>query len=142
MKKITIYTDGAARGNPGESASGYIIYGDGEEILKKHEEYNGIKTNNYAEYNAIMLALDWCLKNMGDPKELDITLYSDSQLVVKQLNGIYKVKSPDMVELNDRTKMMIKNLGSFKIINVPRENNGIATVDAALNHFLDRRKKQ
>ncbi|MCL5093276.1 MAG: ribonuclease HI family protein [Candidatus Marsarchaeota archaeon] len=141
MKKITIYTDGAARGNPGESASGYIVYGDGKEILKKHEEYNGIKTNNYAEYNAIMLALDWCLKNMGDPKELDITIYSDSQLVVKQLNGIYKVKSPDMIELNDRAKMLIRNFGAFKIINVPRETDGIVIVDAALNHFLDRHKK-
>lgn len=142
MRKITIYTDGAARGNPGESASGYIIYGNGKEIFKKHEEYNGMKTNNYAEYNAIILALDWCLKNMGDPEELDITLYSDSQLVVKQLNGVYKVKSLDLLELNDRAKMMIRNFGAFKVINVPRENPGIVIVDAALNHFLDMRKKQ
>ncbi len=141
MKKITIYTDGAARGNPGESASGYIIYGKDGEILKKHEEYNGVKTNNYAEYNAILLALGWCTKNMGNPEKLGVVLYSDSQLVVNQLNGVYKVKSSDMLEFNERIRTIIGNFGSFKIINVPRENKSIILVDAALNLFLDKHQK-
>ena len=68
MDKIAIYTDGAARGNPGPSASGYSIYLSGRQIAKG-EKFNGNATNNFAEYNAVILTLEWCIENVSNHRE-------------------------------------------------------------------------
>ena len=87
---IYIYTDGASRGNPGKSASGYLILDSSNKPLLKEVFYNGRKTNNFAEYMAIIAALEKVAKLYG--YENNITLTSDSEVAVKQINGLYKVK--------------------------------------------------
>ena len=137
MANITIYTDGAARGNPGPSASGYIIYQDGIEVARG-AKYNGSATNNFAEYNAIILALGWCIKNIKDHGECDAEIYSDSELVVRQLNGRYRVKSAAMKPLRFEAQSLASRFGSIKFKNLPREDKRIKEVDAMLNRLLDR----
>lgn len=134
MRKLEIFTDGAARGNPGKSASGYIVY-EGGKLIGKDFVFNGIQTNNFAEYTAMIKALEWVLANVGSDCEIRIT--SDSELVVKQANGIYKVKSEKMRNLNERLAKLRESFASVELVNVPRENPGIVKVDAALNMLLD-----
>ena len=138
--ELRAYTDGAARGNPGPSASGYLIY-EGRKILQQRSVYNGIATNNYAEYGAVILALKWCISNF-EPKKVSLSLYSDSELVVKQLNGAYKVKSKPLKKLNDEAKILIKKFEKVRLINVRREDKNISLVDRALNSLLDATQTQ
>ena len=105
MSVIKIYTDGAARGNPGPSASGYLIYEDGK-LMAEAEAYNGMETNNFAEYKAVVLALGWCAKNIRNAGDRAIETHSDSELVVRQINGQYKVKSKKLEELNNEVKSL------------------------------------
>ena len=134
MRKLEIFTDGAARGNPGKSASGYMVY-EGGKLIGKDFFFNGIQTNNFAEYTAMIKALEWVLANLGS--ECEITITSDSELVVKQANGVYKVKSEKMRNLHGRLSKLMESFVSVKLVNVPRENPGIVRVDAALNMLLD-----
>ena len=138
MGKITIYTDGAARGNPGPSASGYSVYLDGKEVARE-EHYNGNATNNFAEYNAVVLALGWCIKNIKKCEEHDVELYSDSELVVRQLSGHYKVKSEIMQMLNHEVRSLITSFRSVKFHNLPRNDRNISAVDYMLNLLLDKK---
>lgn len=137
---IIIYTDGASRGNPGKSASGYVVYDTHKKELNRKVVYNGIKTNNYAEYNAIINALEWCYKNL-DLQRVEIELFSDSQLVIKQINEEYKVKSKSMKELHKKVINLVKYFKNVKFFNLPREERGISDVDSDLNRFLDSLKK-
>ena len=137
MNTIAIYTDGAARGNPGQSASGYSIYMDGKQITEG-EKYNGKATNNFAEYNAVILALEWCIKNIKEHGKCAAALHSDSELVVRQLNGLYRVKSERMRRLNYEVRSMAALFKSIKFRNLPRSDRRIAAVDARLNRLLDR----
>ena len=129
---MTIYTDGASRGNPGESASGYQVFDETGKMLQKGEVYNGITTNNYAEYNAIINALKWCIANFNS-SSIEIELHSDSRLVISQINGLFKIKSEDMLKLNKEVKELVKKFKSTKFINERREVEGISNVDRAIN---------
>ncbi|MCL5112338.1 MAG: ribonuclease HI family protein [Candidatus Marsarchaeota archaeon] len=140
-REITIYTDGASRGNPGPSASGFAVY-EGSRLLKRMSKYNGIKTNNFAEYTAIMLALRWCANNTKNPKELNITLYSDSELVVRQINGEYKVRSAEMKKLNEAVHRLKVLFGSAAFFNRLRSDPGVSAVDKGLNELLDRMESE
>jgi ribonuclease HI len=136
-RKITIYTDGAARGNPGPSASGFMAY-EGKRMVKAHAEYNGNSTNNYSEYKAVSLALGWCASNM-DAAECTVELYSDSELMIRQLNGAYKVKSQALKPLNEQINRIVGKFRLVKFGNVRRENIYIKAVDRSLNVLLDER---
>ena len=136
MDTITIYTDGASRGNPGHSASGYSIIMNGKRIAGG-AKYNGNATNNFAEYNAVILALEWCRDNIASRKECAVNLYSDSELVVRQLGGVYKVKSNEMKRLNGIARALIKEFKGVRFHNLPREDRNISAVDARLNRLLD-----
>ena len=97
--KIKVYTDGGARGNPGPAAIGVVISVEGGEHWKKtYQEYIGEATNNNAEYRALILALKKVKQLFGSEKlqEYEVECYADSELMVKQLNGEYKVKEPDI----------------------------------------------
>ncbi len=131
-----IYTDGAARGNPGPSASGYRIYDARGNVAEEKEVYNGIKTNNFAEYTAVILALKWCAERYK-PDEVDVELYSDSELVIRQLKGHYKVKAEGLKELHQTAKDIAKRFKSITLNNLPREHHGIKEVDKRLNILLD-----
>ena len=134
-RKLVVYTDGAARGNPGESASGFEVYEDGKSIFNM-VVYNGVKTNNYAEYNAIIKALEWCAAKFNKA-ETSVELFSDSDVAVNQINGKYKVKSNALSELNERVRAIAGDFSSVTFRNVPREAEGIKRVDKTLNRFLD-----
>jgi ribonuclease HI len=135
---LVIYTDGAARGNPGESASGYLIYRNAK-ILHRHSEYNGTATNNYAEYNAVLLSLEWCISSIENHSEYSIELYSDSELVIKQLNKKYKIKSLALKPVSDKVSELAKKFRKVTFKNVRREDPNISIVDKSLNALLDRK---
>jgi ribonuclease HI len=139
IRKITIYTDGAARGNPGASASGFMIY-EAEKLLHKHEEYNGVATNNFAEYKAIKLSILWCLSNL-DVSDATFELYSDNELAIRQLLGKYKIKSAHLKAVNEEINELLKKFKKIEFKNVKRENIYIKAVDRNLNILLDAREK-
>ncbi|MDQ5943330.1 MAG: ribonuclease [Patescibacteria group bacterium] len=132
-QEIKIFCDGGSRGNPGPSAAGVVITTTEDEILTEHCEYLGIQTNNFAEYSAVLLAL----RNI-DQKHLigKITFYLDSQLVVRQLNGEYKVKNANIKGLYEQIVSQISNL-NVSFHHVYREDNKLA--DAQVNKCLDDR---
>ncbi|MDE1834307.1 MAG: ribonuclease HI family protein [Candidatus Micrarchaeota archaeon] len=133
---INIYTDGASRNNPGKSASGYLILDSDETQLLKKSFYNGIKTNNVAEYLAIIAALESAAEEYG--YDIQVNLYSDSQLAISQLDGKYKVKSAELKKLNHDALELLKQFAEYTLHNVPRENPHIVEVDADLNLLLDK----
>lgn len=132
-QEIKVFCDGGSRGNPGPSASGVVITTTNDEVLAEYCEYLGIQTNNYAEYSAVLLAL----RNIED-RHLNgkITFYLDSQLVVRQLNGEYKVKHANIKDLH---KQIIEKISDLNISfhHVYREDNKLA--DAQVNKCLDDR---
>ncbi len=134
--EVTIYTDGASRGNPGKSASGYMIFDDKNVKIHGETVFNGIKTNNFAEYNAVILALKKALEIFG--KNCDVTLYSDSKLIVNQVLGNYKIRDKYLkIQYMDAVKLVGK-FTSCELINVPREDKYISMVDKSLNILLDK----
>jgi ribonuclease HI len=128
---LTIYTDGGSRGNPGPSASGYIIMDEKEEIIEEGGEYLGVTTNNQAEYQAVKLALRSAIKY--DPKE--VHFFIDSLLVVNQMNGIYKIKNKDLWPIHADIKKTAENFEKVTFTHVRRELNKLA--DAKVNEVLD-----
>ncbi len=134
--EVTIYTDGASRGNPGKSASGYMIFDDKHVKIHGETVFNGIKTNNFAEYNAVILALKKALEIFG--KNCNVTLYSDSKLVVNQVLGNYKIRDKYLKIQYMEAIKLVGEFASCKLINVPRENKYISMVDKSLNILLDK----
>ncbi len=129
--KLKIYADGGSRGNPGPSASGYVIFDDNNKIIVDQGLYLGITTNNQAEYTALKLAMGECLK-LG-AKEVDV--YMDSLLVINQMKGIFKVRNRDLWPIHDAIKQLTQNFKKVTFQHVPRELNKLA--DAAVNRAID-----
>ncbi|MGC8710408.1 MAG: ribonuclease HI family protein [Candidatus Micrarchaeia archaeon] len=134
-----IYTDGASRGNPGESASGYYVFDKDYRLVLKKVFYNGVKTNNFAEYNAILNALKKVSEDYGFENEVEVI--SDSEVAVKQINGLYKVKNEALRPLNREVKSIAKRFKKCTFRNVARENKYVSAVDRDLNRLLDKIKK-
>jgi len=134
---IEIYTDGASRGNPGKAAWAFIVVQKGNVILNKGE-FAGICTNNQAEYTAIIHALE----NAVESGWKDIHIYSDSQLVVRQINREYKVRDRCLQERFARVNTLLGKLESVTFIHVPRSNPFIAIADAKCNQILDTTENQ
>jgi len=128
---LTIFTDGAARGNPGEGGFGVIIKDPDGNIMEGIGGYLGITTNNYAEYSALIAALKSSMKYNPDR----IEIYSDSQLLVRQLNGLYRVKSKSLLPLYNEARDLISSIGNVIIFYIPREKNREA--DALANKAVD-----
>ncbi|BAL81002.1 ribonuclease HI family protein [Caldisericum exile] len=121
---LEIYTDGASRGNPGESAISSVFVLDAK-IIYVMSESIGIATNNVAEYKAI-------LKSMEEARRRNfksVSFFSDSLLVVSQLNGIYKVKSKDLFTLYEEVKNLEKEFESVSFVHVARETKFIKIAD-------------
>lgn len=134
---IIIHTDGGSRGNPGPAACAFVAELEGKEVFSK-AKYLGKQTNNYAEYSGVILALNWLVSQLpGTYSLLPITFFLDSELVVKQINAIYKVKDENLKKLFFEVLDLIKKINK-KIIfkNVPREKNKIA--DQLVNEELDK----
>lgn len=133
-KNAIIYCDGGSRGNPGPSASGFVILDDREKLLFEGGRYLGITTNNQAEYQAVKLALDKAL-DMGIR---NIQFRLDSQLVVNQLNGIYQIRNRDLWPIYAYIKETAKKFNKVVFTHVRREFNKEA--DAMVNKILDEYK--
>ena len=130
--EITAHCDGGARGNPGPSGFGVYITDHKGETLAELSEFLGIRTNNYAEYSGLLAALEFALRY--DHPHLRVV--SDSELMVKQIKGQYKVKSPDLRPLYDEAKRRIAALDSFHIQHVLRNKNKHA--DRLANLAMDK----
>lgn len=133
---VEIYTDGASRGNPGRSASGYALYDQGGALLMRKSFYNGVKTNNEAEYMAIIAALEAAAGEYG--YGITVRLHSDSEVAIRQLSGRYRVRSEKLRKLNEEASLMLSKFPQHSLENVPRENVYIVEVDADLNRLLDK----
>jgi ribonuclease HI len=129
---FVISVDGAARGNPGPAAYGVVVQSPDGKLLESFGKYIGRLTNNVAEYYALIAALDYAASK-GIHK---LRVRSDSQLIVNQMKGLYKVKHAVLRPLHERAKKQAAALGGFTIQYVPREQNREA--DAAANAALDR----
>ena len=132
---LIIHTDGGSRGNPGPAACAFVAELDGK-VLAEKSKYLDITTNNIAEYQGVLLALDWLLENSKSFKITEVIFFLDSELVVKQLTGFYRVKKPELQTLNLIIKKKIEEI-SIKVNfqNIPREQNKEA--DRLLNEELD-----
>ncbi len=129
---LIAYIDGGARGNPGPAGYGVVIEDEIGRPVAQLSEFLGHQTNNYAEYSALLGALNYALRH--DFKALKVI--SDSELLVKQINGEYKVSSPTLKELHVRAMKMLDQLDYFEIKHVLREKNRDA--DRLANLAMDR----
>jgi ribonuclease HI len=128
---LVMNIDGAARGNPGPAGVGVMIREEGGPLERELWEYIGEATNNVAEYEALLLALS----EAGRLKAARVTVRSDSELLVRQLEGRYRVKHPRLMGLHARARDLLKALPSFRIEHVGRERNRQA--DALANRAID-----
>ena len=131
---IIAHVDGGARGNPGPAGYGVHIQDAKGETIAELSVYLGHRTNNFAEYSGLLAALEYAVSE-GHPR---LKAVSDSELIVKQIRGEYKVKSPELKELYDRARGLIRKLEHFEIRHVLRAQNKDA--DRLANDAMDRKK--
>jgi ribonuclease HI len=130
--KATLYTDGGSRGNPGPAASAFVLEAEDGTVLDARGETIGVATNNVAEYRALLAGLERAVEAGVD--ELEVV--SDSELLVKQMRGEYKVKNAALHELSLRAARLGLEIGKVSYRAVRREHNELA--DRLVNEALDR----
>jgi len=135
LEEAKLYTDGGSRGNPGESACAYAICKMDDTVVEKSGYYIGIATNNQAEYYGFKQGLERC-RELGIDK---IDLFSDSELVVNQVNGTYKVKNQELAPLHQEVKALVDSFEKVTITHIPRELNKIT--DHEVNRILDQQQR-
>jgi len=143
MKKVIIYTDGASRGNPGVGSIGVVFCNEKEEIIKRYSEYLGDSvTNNEAEYLSVIFALKKFSSVFGKKlaASTEIELRSDSELLVKQMKGEYKIMNPKIQELFLQVWNLKIDFAKVVFKAIPREKNKEA--DRLANEALDERNKK
>ncbi|MBD3271030.1 MAG: reverse transcriptase-like protein [Elusimicrobia bacterium] len=126
-----VYIDGGARGNPGPAAAGWVIKDSHGALISRQGRFLGTTTNNIAEYEALLHALDDAV-NRGIQT---VTIYSDSQLMVRQLTGVYKIKNPGIRKCLERYIVLQHAISILSITHIPREQNTEA--DELVNDTLD-----
>ena len=129
--KARLSTDGGARGNPGPAAYGYVLEAEDGTVLAAHGERIGIATNNVAEYSALIAGLEKALELGVD----EVEVVSDSELMVKQMTGQYRVKNEALRELSLEAGRLARRIGSVDYTAVRREHNKLA--DQLVNDALD-----
>jgi ribonuclease HI len=132
MHYLVAHSDGGARGNPGPAGFGVVIKDESGRKVATLSEYLGHQTNNFAEYQGLIAALEYALEH--GPKALKVI--SDSELLVRQIKGIYRVKNPTLQDLHARAKQLIGQLNWFSIGHALREHNQEA--DRLANEAMDR----
>lgn len=131
IQEVKLFTDGGSRGNPGPSAAGYVIIDMADNVVKKGGVYQGITTNNQAEYQAVRIGLEEA-KKIGARQ---VHIYIDSLLVANQMKGVYKIKNRDLWPIHEAINQSMKNFKKVTFTHVPREVNKLA--DAEVNEILD-----
>lgn len=135
-EELVIYSDGGARGNPGPAAAAFIINRNGR-VIHSQGKYLGISTNNFAEYSGVLIALTWLKRN---PNKIvrKVKFFLDSELVVNQLKGEYKIKNPKLKEVMSKIKKIEKDLkNKIEYDSIPRTKNKIA--DHLVNKVLNQK---
>lgn len=127
---LIIYSDGAARGNPGPAGAGGVIKNESGDILFKISDYVGEQTNNAAEYIALII----CLEKAISKRSRRIKIFADSELMVRQINGIFKIKNAGLQPLYNRVKQLLERYQA-EIVYIPREKNREA--DSLANEAID-----
>jgi ribonuclease HI len=131
--KATLFADGGARGNPGPAALGAVLLDESGAVLREFGEFIGTATNNVAEWRAVLAGMAAAL----DLGVEDLSVRLDSELVVRQLNGVYRVKHPDLIPLHERARSLIRRFRTVDVRHVPRKQN--AAADKQVNAALDAR---
>lgn len=132
---ITVYSDGGSRGNPGKSAYAIVVVEDGE-VICEQAEFLGIHTNNYAEYRGLIAGICKVIELGADEAEFVM----DSELVIKQMTGVYKVKSENVKDLYQDARSLSSQIRKVSFRNVRRSQELIPRADALLNAELDRHR--
>jgi ribonuclease HI len=131
VPKLTVNVDGGARGNPGPAAIGAVVRGPDGEVLEERGERIGRATNNVAEYRALLLGIELAAAHGAT----ELELVGDSELIVRQVEGRYKVKDATMKELHGQVKAALAEFDNWSIRHVRRESN--ADADRLVNAALD-----
>lgn len=134
--RFRVAVDGGSRGNPGIAAWGVIVLAEDGSPLERHAGYLGRATNNVAEWTALIRALELARERGA----ADVEVVADSELVVKQMRGEYKVRHPDLIPLHARAKTLAGAIARFRIAHVPRERNKDA--DKVVNRVLDAAERE
>ena len=128
---LSAYTDAGARGNPGPAAIAVLFF-KGTKLLKQHGEFIGTATNNQAEYRAVIKALE-----LGRSMTKELELFTDSELIARQLKGTYKVKDAKLKPLHEQAKALEKEFAKISYSSVMRTNLRIWLADKLVNKILD-----
>ena len=131
LVRARLFTDGGARGNPGPAASAYVLEAEDGSVLDAHAEAIGVQTNNVAEYTALLNGL----RRAAELGVTDLDVVSDSELMVKQMRGEYKVKNAALRDLSVEAARLARAVGSVRYTAVRRERNELA--DRLVNDALD-----
>jgi ribonuclease HI len=129
--KATLFADGGSRGNPGPAASGAVLYAEDGSTLAEVGEFLGVATNNVAEWKALLIGLRRARELGVDT----IAVRMDSELVVRQVTGVYRVKHEALIPIAGKVKTLLREFRSSDIRHVPRKQN--AAADAVVNQVLD-----
>lgn len=132
--EMTLFADGGSRGNPGPAASGAVLIDPSGEVIEEIGAFLGVATNNVAEWTALLLGLE-AAANRG-VRRLAVRL--DSELVVRQLDGTYRVKHADLQPLYQRARSLLRKFDHVDVRHVPRKENVLA--DRLVNQVLDRER--
>jgi len=130
-KSLVLHVDGGARGNPGPAAIGIVISGGDGQVLEELAETIGTTTNNVAEYRALLRGLERA-RELG---ATELEIIGDSELVARQVTGVYKVKHPSMKPLHEQAQAALRGFDRWRVRTVPRGEN--ARADALVNAALD-----
>lgn len=133
LQRIRVYSDGAARGNPGPSGAGAVLVGPSGQVVERLGKYLGIQTNNYAEYMALILGL----RRARELGVREVEVFADSELMIRQLGGRYQVKSPSLRPLYEEALRLLNEFARVKLVHVPREMNTAA--DEMSNRAINER---
>ncbi|MCI0573111.1 MAG: ribonuclease HI family protein [Myxococcaceae bacterium] len=130
---LRVYSDGAARGNPGPAGAGAVLTDTNGRVLERLGRFLGIQTNNYAEYQGLLLGLERA-RELGVHA---VEIYADSELMIRQLNGEYRVKSPSLRPLFEEAQALLRGFSHFRLTHVRREQN--VEADEMSNRAIDER---
>lgn len=136
--KTRVYSDGGSRGNPGQAGSGFVVYDGTGKIIYEKANYWGVATNNEAEYKGLWAGLKWVLENKEKRRIKEVIFYMDSELIIKQMKGEYKVKAKNLKEIFLECQEMTEKIGEIEFEHVLRGKNEKA--DILANMAMDRKR--